>query len=125
MPNIQYNIHDLISITIDEGVNKAIIRDIDFQIRYFKISSNGHPSPRQIRIAPFERFPAANQNSFEMFHLVEGLEGNAFRDPDGQFALQRVQGGFEIYSDQPMFLINLFIQLLLIEQGISLIHAAA
>lgn len=48
-----------------------------------------------------------------------------FDDADNEVAVEKNDKGFVIYASVPNFLINLFIQALLIKDGYSMVHAAA
>jgi hypothetical protein len=125
MPTVQYSIHNLVDVIIDERGSAAVIKDIDFQISYFKGAGGKVSAPHRITVKPYEDFAPDPSLSFDTFHLVRGVTGRCFDDPKGRVAFEKGEKGYTIYADTPNFLINPFIQFLLIEHGISLVHAAA
>lgn len=118
-----YQIHDFIDVYIDPRVNKSVIDQINFQILYFKKESIEKSNPFQIKVKPFQVIYSFDDGLCD-FHLVQGVHENSFIDPINKIAYVKKEFGYEVYADTP-FLINILVQFILIEQGISLIHAAA
>jgi len=48
-----------------------------------------------------------------------------YDDPVNRVAFEKNETGYCIFADVPNFLINIFIQLWFVENGISMVHAAA
>lgn len=115
-----YNFHNLIRIKITDDANPGIINALDFQIGHFK-GRNGN-FQKEILIKSFEDFKT--DKTFIHFHLVKGIKGEIYFDDNNKFAINRTPNGFVIYTADS-FLINIFIQLILVELGYSFIHAAA
>ena len=120
-----YAIHDLVDVLVDPRVNESIIDSIDFQIGYFKTTDNQLSAPHKIIVKPYDDFIPDPALIFDTFHLTRGISGQYLDDSNDKVALKRDEYGYTIYANSPNFLINLFIQLLLIEPGISMVHAAA
>lgn len=122
---IQYTIHNLINVLIDPKVGNPLINAIDFQIGFFK--NNGEPyfkAPHRIIIKPYEEFIPEPATPYQIFHNVRGIQRVCIHDYDEGIAIEKHPKGFNIYSSSPNFLINLFIQLILIDNDYSMVHAA-
>jgi hypothetical protein len=119
-----YHIHQLIDVIVDENVNIPVVDQIDFQIGYFKQDVPQSIAPHQINVKPYSVFSSDSYSPFDTFHLVRGVSGKLLDDPKSRVAIQNDKTGYTVYADNP-FLINLFIQLLFIDIGVSLVHAAA
>ena len=124
MTTVQYTIHGLIDILVDSCVNDSVIEQIDFQIGYFKTRGDQLSAPHQIIVKPYDDFAVDPALTFDAYQLSRGITGEILDDPERRIAIKKGQYGYTIYTDGG-FLINLYIQLLLIEHGISLVHAAA
>ncbi|KAA0231875.1 hypothetical protein EDS67_00310 [candidate division KSB1 bacterium] len=124
MEEFYYQIHDLVNVVVDARVDDKIVKQIDFQIGYFRSNLRSDIAPYQIVVKPFEDFQASSECDLHTFHLVKGIPGKCLIDNNARLAFVKQKQGYTIYTDRGV-LINLFIQFFLIEQGISLIHAAA
>lgn len=122
---INYNIHNLVEISINDNSSEEIINAIDFQIGYFRVDSNLISAPYQILIKPFNDFLLNPDLNYIIFHLIKGITKTCYYNPNGKLAIVKEKNKFQIYADSPNFLINLFIQLFLVDQGITFVHAAA
>lgn len=124
MQTVRYAIHNLINVLVDSRVNESVIEQIDFQIEYFKTTGDQSPAPQKIIVKPYCDFAVDPALMFDTFHLVRGITGEIMDNPERRIAIRKEQNAFTICTDTP-FLINFYIQLLLIEPGIALVHAAA
>lgn len=122
---IKYFIHDLVEVTISSGVSLDIIESIDFQIGYFKSSKITPAMKMKIVVKPYEEFIHRQIPVFDFFHLVHGIIGRVYDDPVNRLAFEKNRTEYCIFADVPNFLINIFIQLWFVENGISMVHAAA
>ena len=123
---IYYQLHNLLEVILDPAVGKALVDSIDFQIGYFKSHrSNINDLKNIIYIKPYSHFDANYLNNMNIFHLSKGIQGSCFIDDLDGFAIEKYRSGFKIYSDTPNFIINLYIQFILVENQHSMIHAAA
>lgn len=123
---LYYNIHDIVEVLIDPMVGDALIGAVDFQISYFRKSIEADiAAPRRIMIKPYNDVFINSSNVFHTFHLSRGVQGSCFHDPFNKIIVEKNSRGFTIYSNSPNFLINLYIQILLIENDYSMVHAAA
>ena len=122
---LYYNIHDIVEVLIDPNVGKPLINAIDFQIGFFK--NTGKPSKAQCRIVvkPYDEFNPESAGPCQIFHNIKGIQKSWIHDTGDGIAIEKHPWGFKIYSSSPNFLINLFIQLILIENDYSMVHAAA
>jgi hypothetical protein len=124
MVAIRYIIHGLIDVLVDSHVNDSVIEQIDFQIGYFRVVGKQQSAPYQIVVKSYDEFFVDPALTFDTFHLVRGIRCEIVDDPKNRRAIKKEHNTYIIFADTP-FLINLYIQLLLIEQGIALVHAAA
>lgn len=122
---ILYLVHNLVDISIDTRVGKPLIDAVDFQIGYFKLNVGSKiDSFHKIVVKPYDDFRPDPFSVFRTFHLCRGLPGYCIHDELNGFAIEKHNRGFTIYSSSPNFLINLYIQLLLLENGYSMVHSA-
>lgn len=123
---IHYTIHDVLDVLIDSRVGNPLISAVDFQIGYFRNTEKTKPvAPYEIIVKPYNDFAPRSLRIFQAFHLSRGLQGYCFHDSAEGIAVEKHSRGFKIYSDSPNFLINLYVQLLLIENDYSMVHAAS
>ena len=123
---IHYNIHGIIDVFVNPKVNDSILNNIDFQIGYFKKKTNREQlTAQKIIIEPYDNFIPDPTRVFNTFHLVQGISGQCLDYPSDRLAFESCENCYMIYADKPNFLINIFIQLLIIEHGIAMVHAAA
>jgi hypothetical protein len=126
MDTIHYAIHDLIDVVVDARVSDTVLRAIDFQIGFFKITGDQPGAPRRIIVKPYDDFTLDPTLTFHSLHPSRGISGQCLdRRGRNRVALEKRNDGYTIYVDQRIFAFNLFIQLLLVEHGVSLISAAA
>lgn len=125
---ISYNIHSLVTVLIDSRVSKRLQDSINFQIGFFRTTFPRFPSGSTLVIKPYESFGECT-DTFSMphqnFHLYRHYPPGIFHDPASQVLIRKDDGGFTIYASQGNFIFHLFLQLLLIGHGITLVHAAA
>ena len=119
-----YSIHGLIRITAEAGVRDSIIKSLDFHIGHFRTDRPEATAPLHVTIRPYDRFQPDAGSPMSAFHRVRGLAGTIVDDPITRAAFRRDPDGYTIWADAG-FLITMFIQLLLIERDITLVHAAA
>lgn len=125
MHSIRYNIHNIIGVEIELDVDKQIIDQIDFQIGFFCCTEDTIADVEyRIHILPYKDFHRNEEIPFHMYYLKSGIPGVVVVDPVRSLAIIKRPKGYEIYSDVP-FLINIFIQTIFVEKGITLVHAAA
>lgn len=121
----RYNIHGLAEVVIKPGVRPEIIREIDFQIGPLRTESQievGHCPIIQIR--PYAEYEKSLSSEVE-FYQCRGGVGSYLSDEAACLSVQRSPQGFTIFADYANILINLYLQLLLVPQGYSMVHAAA
>ncbi len=119
-----YNIHNIISVSLDENLPQNVIDDINFQIKYFQTDSK-EQLKYKITIRNYSEFQLIKPKREDIFHLVKGNDGKIYHDPIKKFALEIQEDGYQIYSSEKSFLINFYIQLIFLKEGISMVHAAA
>ena len=127
-PNFFYNIHNLIYIIVKSEVSNLIIKDINFQIGFFLADNNSE----SIDLPKIFIYPYKNKNNFidanshKIFFYDEvGVLGSYLDNSEKRLFVCRKNKDLIICADHPNFLINLYIQILLIEQNCTLIHASA
>jgi hypothetical protein len=123
-----YNIHNLIHIILSRKVSDLIFKDINFQIGFFFKKNNSD----SINIPKIFIYPYNNKNNFiesssrEIFFYEEiGVLGHHLDNSEKRLFVCRKNKDLIICADHPNFLINIYVQILLIEQNHTLIHASA
>ena len=121
-----YNIHNLVEIIVNSNVSKWIIKDIEFQVGFFIASDQSKSKIPKIEIYPYAEF-SKFQNHYEpesIFYKETSLVGKYLNNANENLCIYKSDGNFIIFADYSNFLINLFIQILIVEQGYTMIHAA-
>jgi hypothetical protein len=123
-----YNIHNLLCITMYNNISDLIIKEINFQIGFF-LTENYVDSKD---IPKISIYPYNNKNDFIesnghkiIFYEEIGILGSYLDNIEKRLFICRKNKDLIICADHPNFLINLYIQILLIEQNHTLIHASA
>lgn len=117
-------------VVINGGVEPTIIKDIEFQIGGFKVDSRlSHlePPSYSINIYPYDnaqQFKNSSREIESVFYTNFGLVGAYLDDPKESLFIRHLDGEVIICADRPNFLINLYIQLLIVNLGYSMCHAA-
>ncbi len=124
MSTLHYNIHNRIDVFVDGRLPRPITSTIDFQIGYFKTADARAMSPHRIDVRPYSEFGPGSDVVFDSFHLLRGVTGSCVDNPERRWAIRREEHGFSVFTDESL-VITPFVQLLLMEHGISLVHAAA
>jgi|GEM_PF-2281262 hypothetical protein len=117
-----YNIHNLVSVHISAGVKKWIINQIDFQIGHFEVKNLKEPT-YNITINSYDDFITKNQE-MSRFHKSYFKSADVLKDPENNIVIKKKDNGFDIFTDSSI-VINIFLQLILANQGIAFVHAAA
>ena len=121
----RYNIHGLAEVVIAPGVRTEIIREIEFQIGPMRVQSQGEAlGCPAIHIRPYEDVPSGHMTEAE-FYQCRGAVGVYLTDEIARLSVHCSSQGFTIFADYANVLINLYLQLLLVPQGYSMVHAAA
>lgn len=119
-----YNVHGLIDVRVDPRVAPSVLSAIEFQIGYFQGRAGGRLMPCRVSVKPYCRFCPDPDAVFEEFHTLRAVPGRCLDHRERQFAVVRETDGFSIFTDTA-FVISPYLQLLLMDQGISYVHAAA
>lgn len=120
MSNRYYHIHGLVKVEVDSAIDPLLLDSIEFQIGHFRTSSALNDPNLVIR--PYSDRPQNRDSS--IFHRYRGTSKNHVEHTERKVAVETDQTKFTIYTNDPGFLINIYIQLLFVPQGISFIHAA-
>jgi len=122
---IEYTIHDMITVLVDPDVGKPLKNAIDFQIGFFKTTGRPSNAKWRIVIKPYNEFDPESAGPWQIFHNMTGIQESWMHDAGDGIAIEKHPWGYKIYSSSPNFLINLFIQFILIDYDYSMVHAAA
>ena len=121
----RYNINGLAEVVIAPGVRPEIIREIEFQIGPMRVQSQDDaPGCPTIYIRPYEELRSSLATEAAFYHC-RGAVGSHLSDETARLSVHRGPEGFTIFADYANILINLYLQLLLVPQGYSMVHAAA
>ncbi|MFA7289820.1 MAG: hypothetical protein WC055_13165 [Melioribacteraceae bacterium] len=120
---MKYNLHNLIEINVSEELSPSLKKSIDFQLSYYKINTSNNIIENKLNINPFpadfvckEQVETSNNSSYS---------GDKYFNREIDFFIQKIPGGFDIKTNGNGFLINYFIQLILLSFNKTFIHAAA
>lgn len=122
---IRYNIHDLVEVTVDPRVPAALREAIAFQIEHFRIGDGAPHTPHRIAVRPYDDWSQFKPQVFQAFHTCDGVDAKWFDHPDRRLAYQKDAAGYRVFADTPAFLINMLLQFIFVQHGITLVHAAA
>jgi hypothetical protein len=129
MTERRYNIHGLAEVVIAPGVRPEIVREIDFQIGSLRIQSQGNVTGGPcVHVRPYTEYKnneVTGGATEAVFYHCNGAVGTCLTDEAARLCVHRGSNGFTIFADYSNFLINLYLQLLLVPQGYSMVHAAA
>ncbi|KAB7519441.1 hypothetical protein [Halosegnis rubeus] len=120
MPERYYDIHGFVGVSVDEDLRPEILESVEFQIGYF--STNSRPKNISLTIRPYSARPSVQEVTY--FHKYSGISENYIEHSTREFAVEVSNGKFTAYTSDAGFLINIYIQLILSEAGMSFIHAA-
>jgi hypothetical protein len=121
---IYYNLYNKILIELSPSISESIKKQINFQINWFKQNSKNPPidCEKIIRINNYSSFDASKYNLKTIFHLTQGGK-TTFHNPNKKLAVIKTEKGFDIYAHRYGFILNQYLQILLLECGISFVHA--
>lgn len=126
----RYDIHGLVEVVIDADVRAEVVKEIDFQIGAFYVNGPAEAESRAPRVLVRPYAAAAEYDVHggvgdAVFYQSRGAVGQFVRNDDERFFVGRSGTGYVVCADYANFLINLYIQLLLVKQGMTMSHAAA
>jgi len=125
MEGAYYLIHDLLEIHASPRVSLDIIKMLDFQLGSMKTIRSEHSADYKIIIKPYDEFEFESGATIVNLWQASGVTGCSFNNPKEKLALKKGEDSLAIYADSRNFAINMFIQIILIDRGVSLLPAAA
>ena len=121
----RYNINHLLNISISKDFSSVIIRGIENEVGYFRSNvENEERDNIDLEIQPYENFKEDGLNYVYHYHLC-GQHGVMYHDIKNRLCVKKENNCFRLYADNPVFLVNIFVQIILVSKGYSFIHAAA
>lgn len=126
----RYDIHGLVEVVIGADVRAEVVKEIDFQIGAFYVNGPAEAAAGtpQVLVRPYSaavEYDTQGGDGDAVFYQSRGAVGKFVRNDDERFFVGRTGTGYVVCADYANFLINLYIQLLLVEQGMTMSHAAA
>lgn len=126
---IKYNIHNIVHIYVDERVQQWVIDGIDFQLHFFKTTDKNYNDEdihkgNYLVVRRYLDFNKEHYGDMHIFHDKYAVPGKVVLNESRRIAIIKDENGYCIFTDSPI-LITLFVQLLIIREGFSFIHAAA
>lgn len=122
---IRYRIHDLVDVIVDDHIDPSVRRGIEFQIGAFGAEPGG---PREgipaLVVRPYADFQRPSGNVREVYDMFSDFE-SFLDEPSRHLATERRGAAIYVYTNGWDFLVTLYIQLLLSESDVTLVHAAA
>jgi hypothetical protein len=125
MVGARYCVHDLLEIHVSPRVKKNIVKMLDFQLGSLKAACSHHPIDYQLAIKPYDEFAFEPGASVINLWQASGVTDCSYNNPKEQLGITKDGNSLVIYANKRNFPINMFIQLLLLGQGFSLLPAAA
>ena len=120
---MKYNLHNLVEINVSEELSPSLRKSIDFQLSFYKIDTSNNIIKNKLNIIPFpadfvckEQVEVSNHSAYS---------GDKYFNREIEFFIEKISGGFDIKTNGNSFLINYFIQLILLSFNKTFIHAAA
>ena len=124
-----FNIHDLITVRIDKSISSHHVNQIEFQIGYFKTNqiSNVKSDICMLSVLPIENMPDIFTEEYSEAERKEYISNNdVIYFTKNKFGLEKLDKGYALYlTDDGMCPLNIILQMMLVEHGISMIHASA
>jgi hypothetical protein len=120
-----YFVHDLLEIHVSPRVNQNIVKMLDFQLGSLKDMCCDRPVNNKLIIKPYDDFEFEPGATIINLWQTSGVTGCSFNNPKEELALKRSDDSLVIYANKRNFPINMFIQLMLMGRGVSLLPAAA
>lgn len=124
MGPISYFIHGFAEIQVDPRVNKGVVEFLNFQLGDFRNSSDYRSAEYKINIKPYGDFRFEPNVAITSLWHTSGVTGHSFNNPVERLAISKDGNSLTIYVDGSNFPVNMFIQLVLINEGVSLLPAA-
>jgi len=130
MNSRRYDIHGLVEVVIGADVRVEVVKEIDFQIGAFYVTGPAEAAAGtpQVLVRPYAaavEYDTQAGVGDAVFYQSRGAVGKFVRNDEERFFVGRTGTGYVVCADYANFLINLYIQLLLVEQGMTMSHAAA
>lgn len=125
MEGAYYLIHDLLEIHASPRVSQDIVRMLDFQLGSLRTIRSEHSADYKIIIKPYDEFEFESGATVVNLWRASGVTGCSFNYPEERLALKKGEDSLAIYADSRRFPINMFIQFILMDRGVSLLPAAA
>ena len=120
---VRYPVHDFVDVVLDHEVDPLLRRAIEFQVAGFGRSDTGARSGvPTVHVHPYRAFSPPEHERFVFNDMTSDCR-TFLDEPFRRVATIRDGGGFHLYSDGDL-LILLYLQLLLVERDVTLVHAA-
>jgi hypothetical protein len=121
---VRYPIHDLVDVVLDRDLDPLLRRSIEFQVSGFgPIESGPRTEVPAVVVRPYREFKAAQGGAVFTFNDMFSDRSTFLDEPSRRTATVRDDTGFRIFADGHVPIL-LYIQLLLAEQDLTLVHAA-
>lgn len=125
----RYDIHGLVEVVIGADVCAEVVKEIDFQIGAFRVAANTQSLTAMPQVLVRSYAAAAEYDNEKgsndaVFYQDRGEVGKFVRSDAERCFVGKTPNGYVICADYANFLINLYIQLLLVGQGMTMAHAA-
>lgn len=118
-----YNVHDLVEIAVASDVSPGLLRGIEFQVGHFRRERASGSAQWNLRVRPFQARAALTAASLVRFHRDVGVAGQVWEAPEDHLAVRIAPDGLDVYADEGAFLLNFFVNLLLVRTGTTMVHA--
>jgi hypothetical protein len=119
-----YRVHTLVEVRVDAAVKDHVRAGIDFQLGHFRAADPAAPSAPGVPQVRFLPYAAYQDRPTVHFHLARGRAGRSLHAPASRYAVEVTADGYSIFSDTGETLVNLVVQLAVLRQGMTFLHAA-
>lgn len=120
-----YDIHGLVQVIAEASLGQRVMHSLNTQIGYFLVEGPADEVPYRLRLKPYKGFPRIDLSHRLQTNLgVSDTPYGIDFESEG-WALQLSEREITLYLSDTTPPVNPYIQLLLSQQGVSLIHSAA
>lgn len=120
----RFAFHGLVDVFVDAQLNERMQQAVEFQLGARSADPTRPEAPRRITVRPYDAAPPLDDKSRLLYESFGEL-GSMINMPEVGLAVAKTDTGFDVYCDDMPVNVTIVMQLLLVEQGVSFVHAAA
>ncbi|MDD3014812.1 MAG: hypothetical protein PHC34_14010, partial [Candidatus Gastranaerophilales bacterium] len=100
--NTNYNIHNLINVSVDQEIKPWVLDQIEFQIGFFKVDHSCNLK-HNITIYSYRKL-VQSKKELAKFHDFSFDSGSFLIEDKKSFAVVKKNNGFDIFTDKPILI---------------------